>query len=163
MLVSITVGILHYGMSRVCTYLLLDQELYSKQDLAAQRAANREGALQLAALVESYGMEIVDAQQQQLATRACVAALWRSAPQRVINVSDDTDLLMGDYFDLAADLYGMPRPERIPRAGAEQRLSLMVLSFMGESRRLDNSRLKRELRLTLRYPTVREGLGAPKA
>ena len=43
-------------------------------DLAAQRAANIEGAIQLAALVDSYGMEIVDAQQHQLALRACVAA-----------------------------------------------------------------------------------------
>jgi hypothetical protein len=29
---------------------------------------------------------------------------------------------------------------------------------MGESRRLDNTRLKRELRLRLRYPTVAAGL-----
>jgi len=34
----------------------------------------------------------------------------------------------------------------------------MLLSFMSESRRLDNRRLKIELRLKLRYPTVREGL-----
>ena len=33
-----------------------------------------------------------------------------------------------------------------------------MLSFMGESRRLDNQRLKRELRLRLRYPTAREGI-----
>ena len=90
--------------------------------------------------------------------RACVAALWRPRWLRVINVSDDTELLMGDYFDLAADLYGLPRPERIAREGAEQRLSLMVLSFMNESRRLRNDRMKKELRLRLRYPTVREGL-----
>ncbi|GAB3190505.1 SDR family oxidoreductase [Hydrogenophaga aquatica] len=90
--------------------------------------------------------------------RACVAALWRPRGQRVFNVSDDTEMLMGDYFDLAADLYGLPRPERIAREGAEQRLSLMVLSFMNESRRLRNERMKKELRLRLRYPTVREGL-----
>lgn len=90
--------------------------------------------------------------------RACAKALWWRAPQRVLNVSDDTDLKMGDYFDWVADHYGLPRPERIPRAGAEQRLSLMVLSFMNESRRLHNQRLKRELKLTLRYPTLREGL-----
>ena len=39
----------------------------------------------------------------------------------------------------------------------------MLLSFMSESRRLDNRRLKRELRLRLRYPTVREGLVADLA
>jgi nucleoside-diphosphate-sugar epimerase len=90
--------------------------------------------------------------------RACAKALWWRAPQRVLHVSDDTDLKMGDYFDWVADHYGLPRPERIPRAGAEQRLSLMVLSFMNESRRLHNERLKRELKLTLRFPTIREGL-----
>ncbi len=92
--------------------------------------------------------------------RACIAALWRGRPQRITHASDDTELKMGDYFDLAADLYGLPRPPRLARDVATQQLPLMLLSFMGESRRLDNTRLKRELRLRLRHPTVREGLSA---
>ncbi len=90
--------------------------------------------------------------------RACVAALARGLPQRVIHACDDTDLKMGDYFDLAADLCGLPRAPRISRAEARERLSPMLLSFMSESRRLDNRRLKHELRLALRYPTVSDGL-----
>jgi nucleoside-diphosphate-sugar epimerase len=90
--------------------------------------------------------------------RACVAALYRGLPQRVLHASDDTELKMGDYFDLAADLCGLPRPSRIARHEAAERLGPMLLSFMSESRRLDNRRLKQELRLRLRYPTVREGL-----
>lgn len=90
--------------------------------------------------------------------RACVAALARGLPQRVIHASDDTDLTMGNYFDLAADLCGLPRPPRISRAQARESLSPMLLSFMSESRRLDNRRLTRELRLVLRYPTVKDGL-----
>jgi nucleoside-diphosphate-sugar epimerase len=90
--------------------------------------------------------------------RACVLALLRGLPQRAVNVCDDSQLLMGDYFDLAADLAGLPRPERITRAEAAERMSAMQLSFWSESRRLDNSRLKRELRLALRYPTPSEGL-----
>ncbi|CAN5211575.1 NAD-binding protein [soil metagenome] len=90
--------------------------------------------------------------------RACVAALCRGPAQRVIHVCDDTELEMADYFDLAADLCHLPRPERISRAEAATRLSPMQMSFMSESRRLDNTRLKAELRLRLRYPTVREGL-----
>jgi hypothetical protein len=73
-------------------------------------------------------------------------------------VNDDTCLKMGDYFDLAADKYGLPRPPRVPRSTASQHLPLMLLSFMSESRRMDNTRMKRELRLTLAYPTVNEGL-----
>ena len=95
--------------------------------------------------------------------RACVAALFRALPQRVVHVCDDTELRMGEYFDLAADLCGLPRPPRISRAQAAAVLSPMQLSFMSESRRLDNRRLKRELRLRLRYPTVADGLRAPPA
>lgn len=95
--------------------------------------------------------------------RACIAALWRGRAQRVTNVCDHTELKMGDYFDLAADLYGLPRPPRIARAGASEQLPLMLLSFMSESRRLDNRRLLQELRLRLRYPTVAEGLRSTPA
>jgi nucleoside-diphosphate-sugar epimerase len=90
--------------------------------------------------------------------RACDLALWRTRAQRVMHVSDDSDLQMADYYDLAADMYGLPRPRRLPRQAAESELPLMLLSFMSESRRLDNTRLRRELRLRLRYPTVIEGL-----
>ena len=90
--------------------------------------------------------------------RACLAALWRGKPQRVVNASDDSDLKMGDYMDLAADLYGLPRPPRIARDAAADQLPLSLLSFMGESRRLVNRRLKRELKLVLHYPTVATGL-----
>ncbi len=94
--------------------------------------------------------------------RTCVRALWWArGGGRVFHVSDDTELRMGDYFDLAADLYGLPRPPRVARNEAQQSLPLSLLSFMGESRRLDNTRLKRELRLRLRYPTVSEGLRSP--
>lgn len=92
--------------------------------------------------------------------RACVAALHRALPQRAVHVCDDSEMKMGDYFDLAAELCGLPRPRRISRAEAQRELSPLQLSFMSESRRLDNRRMKRELRLALRYPTVREGLTA---
>jgi nucleoside-diphosphate-sugar epimerase len=95
--------------------------------------------------------------------RACVAALWRGGPQRVFHASDDSDMRMGDYFDMAADLYGMSRPPRISRDDAQQQLPAQPLSFMGESRRLDNTRMKRELRVRLRYPTVDRGLRSGEA
>ena len=90
--------------------------------------------------------------------RACVAALLRGRPQRVVHASDDSDLKMGDYFDMAAQMSGLPKAPRITREQAREQLSPMLLSFMSESRRLLNQRLKNELRLRLRYPTVREGL-----
>ena len=90
--------------------------------------------------------------------RACVRALWRAPVQQVFNCCDDSELTMGDYYDLAADIYGLPRPERVSREQARELLSPMTLSFMGESRRLRNGRLKLELGLRLRYATVAAGL-----
>ena len=90
--------------------------------------------------------------------RACVRALMAGLPQRAVNVCDDTDLRMGDYFDLVADLWHLPHPPRISRATALATLPPMMMSFMSESRRLSNVRMKRELGMVLRYRTVREGL-----
>ncbi|QPF73439.1 NAD-dependent epimerase/dehydratase family protein [Roseateles sp. DAIF2] len=90
--------------------------------------------------------------------RACLAALWRGLPQRVVHANDDSELLMGDYFDLAAKLCGLAPAPRITRAEAAERMSPLQLSFWSESRRLDNGRLKKELRLRLRYPQPADGL-----
>ena len=90
--------------------------------------------------------------------RAAIAALWRGKPQRIYNVSDHSQLKMGDYFDQAADLYGLPRPPRVARGAAHDQLPLMLLSFMSESRRLVNTRMLQELRIQLRYPTTLDGL-----
>lgn len=92
--------------------------------------------------------------------RAVVRALWRGMPQRITNVADDSAMPMGDYFDLAADLWRLPHPARISLAEAEQQLSPTLLSFMRESRRLSNTRMRQELGLVLRYQTVHHGLQA---
>jgi nucleoside-diphosphate-sugar epimerase len=90
--------------------------------------------------------------------RACVAALWRGRAGRVVHACDDTDLRMGEYFDWVADHFGLTRAPRISRAEAAAILSPMQLSFMSESRRLMNHRLKAELRVCLRYPSIENGL-----
>ncbi|HEY9025568.1 MAG TPA: NAD-dependent epimerase/dehydratase family protein, partial [Burkholderiaceae bacterium] len=90
--------------------------------------------------------------------RACVAALWRGRPQRVVQVCDDTDMKTGDYYDLVADLSGLARPARVTRAQASEQFTAAQWSFLNESRRLSNERMKRELRLRLQRPTIREGL-----
>jgi nucleoside-diphosphate-sugar epimerase len=89
---------------------------------------------------------------------ACARALDEDAPVGIYNASDDSELKMGEWFDLVADRAGLPRPPRVARAEAKTLLPPELLSFMRESRRLVNTRLKRELGVALRYPTVREGL-----
>jgi nucleoside-diphosphate-sugar epimerase len=86
--------------------------------------------------------------------RIVALSVFRAAPQRVYHTVDDSDLKMGDYFDAVADAFDLPRPPRLPREQLVAQVSPMLLSFMSESRRLENGRLKRELGVRLRYPTV---------
>lgn len=81
-------------------------------------------------------------------------------PGRVVHASDDSTLKMAAWFDAVADAYGLPRPPRVTREEAETQIEPMLLSFMRESRRLLNTRMKRELRMRLRYPTVQDFLQA---
>lgn len=81
--------------------------------------------------------------------RAVVAALYRGRPNRAYNVSDDSDMKMGVWFDTVADAFHLPRPPRIGRETAELQIAPALLSFMSESRRLCNARLVGELRLRL--------------
>lgn len=90
--------------------------------------------------------------------RISVAALRHGKSCRVYHASDDSQLKMGEYFDLVADAFGLPRVPRVSREEAQRVLSPMLLSFMNESRRLTNRRLKRELKVRLRYPTVADML-----
>ena len=90
--------------------------------------------------------------------RCVVAAIRHAKPNRVVHTSDDSNLKTGEYFDAVADAYHLPRPPRISRAEAQSVLSPMMLSFMNESRRLTNDRMKQELKVVLRYPTVADAL-----
>lgn len=90
--------------------------------------------------------------------RALERALYRGKPQRVIHAADGQDLKMGDYFDAVAEAAGLPHPPRLPAAEVRKAVSAAMWSFMQESRRLDNRRLRTELGVRLRYPSVRDAL-----
>jgi nucleoside-diphosphate-sugar epimerase len=93
--------------------------------------------------------------------RVVLAALSRGRAGRAYNASDGSWLKMGDYFDLVAQSLGLPLPRRISRGEAETCVPQPLLSFMRESRRLSNRRLREELRVHLRYASVAEGLAEP--
>lgn len=89
----------------------------------------------------------------------CIAlCITRGRSNRIYNCVDDSMLKMGDYFDLVADRLALPRPPRVTRADAESQVSEAMLSFMKESRRIRNARMKSELGMNLRYPTVAHGI-----
>jgi nucleoside-diphosphate-sugar epimerase len=88
------------------------------------------------------------------------AALESERAHGVYNASDDGTIKMGDWFDLVADHAGLARPRRVTRAEAARAVSPELLSFMRESRRLSNERMKADLGVRLRYPTVTDGLAS---
>lgn len=94
--------------------------------------------------------------------RISIAALQRGQACRVYHASDDSHLKMGEYFDSVADAFGLSRVPRISRAEAQRVLPESLLSFMNESRRLTNQRIKRELKVRLTYPTVADMLDTIK-
>jgi nucleoside-diphosphate-sugar epimerase len=85
-------------------------------------------------------------------------AMFRSAHSRVYHAVDDTTMHMGEYFDAVADAFHLARPPRLPRHALEKIVSPMLLSFMSESRRLTNLRIKSELGVQLLYPQVKDAL-----
>ena len=87
-------------------------------------------------------------------------ALFRARPARVYHAVNGSHMKMGDYFDTVADAFGLPRPPRLARADLQAQVSPMLLSFMSESRRLDNRRLRQELGVRLRHPDVAIAVGA---
>ena len=147
-----------FGRSGTCVSIVRAPGIYAGDRLPLERL--RRGDPALAPGDDAYSNHI----HAEDLGRACIAALRRGRPNRAYHASDDSKLRMGDYFDTVADAHALPRPPRISMAEAERVLSPGMLSFMRESRRMTNQRLKRELKLRLRYPTVAAamaGLVAP--
>jgi nucleoside-diphosphate-sugar epimerase len=87
-------------------------------------------------------------------------ALFRAQPLRVYHTVDDSALKMGDYFDQVATAFKLPLPPRVPRAELSKQVTPVLLSFMSESRRLSNERMKTELGVRLRWPAVSDLLAS---
>ena len=146
--------LLDWGAARgVAVVVLRAPGIYAADRLPLARL--RQGTPVLAAEDDVYTNHI---HADDLAA-ICLAALSPQAPAGIYNASDDSALKMGEWFDLLADRHGLPRPPRIRRADAGGgRIPEALLSFMGESRRVLNAKIKRELGIRLRYPTVLDGV-----
>ena len=89
-----------------------------------------------------------------------LAAAEKGQGDNIYNVSDGQPGNMTQYFNAVADALGLPHPPSLPMAEARQQLSEAMLSYLTESRRMDNRKLLREFGLTLRYPDLSAGLAA---
>jgi nucleoside-diphosphate-sugar epimerase len=135
--------------------------IYSAERLPLARL--RAGTPALAATDDVYTNHIHAGDLATIAIAALRRLSQRTGPRvRVYHASDDSEMKMGDYFDLVADAYGLARPPRLPRAQIAAAVSPALLSFMNESRRLDNTRMHRELKPRLLAPTVAVGVNAAR-
>jgi nucleoside-diphosphate-sugar epimerase len=91
---------------------------------------------------------------------AVLKAMIAPHPGGIYNVADDLPAPNSDVVAYAFELLGKPVPPAIPWDEIAPAMSAMARSFYGESRRVRNDRLKRDLGVVLRYPTYREGLKA---
>jgi nucleoside-diphosphate-sugar epimerase len=130
--------------------------IYAAERLPVERL--QKGTPALAAAEDVYTNHI---HADDLA-RIVAAALLHGQPCRVYHAVDDSEMKMAEYFDAVAQATGLPLPPRLPREQLQQVVSPMLLSFMSESRRLANHRIKEELGVRLRYPTVAAGLAVLK-
>ena len=138
----------------VCVAILRAPGIYATERLPIERLKRGVKALRDEDDVFTNHIHADD-----LAMLTC-AALRFGRANRCYNAADDSELKMGEYFDLVADRFSLPRAPRIARSAAALEMSPLQLSFMSESRRLDNRRIKKELRARLRYPQVADGVDA---
>jgi nucleoside-diphosphate-sugar epimerase len=138
------------GENGVRACLLRVPGIYSQERISLSR-------LSLPVLVESEDVYTNHIHAEDLA-RIAIRALHHGSNGRIYNVSDDSSMKMGDYFDLLAKRYDLPKPGRLPREALRQAVPESMYSFMSESRRLDNARMKKELGVLLRYPRVSDGV-----
>ncbi|SNS81689.1 SDR family oxidoreductase [Antarctobacter heliothermus] len=86
------------------------------------------------------------------------ASIARPKPGAIYNLCDDAPAPPQDVIACAAEMLGMPVPPEVPFDEAE--MSPMARSFYGESKRVSNTRIKKELGVTLRYPDYQSALAA---
>jgi len=90
--------------------------------------------------------------------QVCVAAAEKGRPDGIYNVTDGQNGTMTRYFNAVADTLGLPRPPAVSLEEAKEVMSAAMLSYLTESRRMDNRRMLEELGVTLRYPDLAAGL-----
>ncbi len=135
-----------------CLSILRVPGIYAANRLPTERLKNATPALRAEDDVYTNHIHADDL------ARIVVQALFYGRNNRVYHTVDDSELLMGEYFDLVAQRLDLPEAPRLPRAELVRQVNPVILSFMSESRRMTNARMKNELGVRLRYPTVQAGL-----
>lgn len=143
---------LRKGLSKgLRIHLLRAPGIYGDQRLPIERI--EKGTPALLAQEDSWSNHIHELDLARL-------SFWvnyKGKPLEIINACDAEPSKMGDYFDLVADAYGLPRPPRMTRKEVKALVSPMMWSFMAESRRIESIK-QRTIGFVLRYPSVADFL-----
>jgi nucleoside-diphosphate-sugar epimerase len=92
--------------------------------------------------------------------RGLLAAWRRGADGEVYLLCDDDPVTGEEYAELTADLLGLPLPPAVPREDIRQETSASAYERRIASRRCCNRRMREELGVVPRFPSVREGVPA---
>jgi len=91
--------------------------------------------------------------------QVCIAAIERGRVGEVYNISDGQPSTMSRYFKDIAQVFDLPQPPEVSLEEAEKVMSAGMLSYLKESRRIDNGKMLEELGVVLRYADLAAGLG----
>lgn len=140
------------GNSGVPVVILRVPGIYGRGMLPEQRLRDREPVLREEESPYSNRIHADDL------ARVCCAAGQHANPGTLYNVSDGHPTTMTDFFYRVADTLGIPRPPAISLEEARARMGEGMLSYLAESKRIDNRRLREELGVQLMYPDLAAGL-----
>lgn len=112
------------------------------------------------------GMEILNLAEAPYSNRihshdlvsVCIAAARPTNQSEIYNVCDGQTSSMSEYFLTLARIAKLPAPKQLSKEEAQTKLSPAMLSYLQESRRMDISKLKRELKIDFLYPNLEAGL-----
>ena len=148
--------LLEYGTQHISTFVTILRVggIYGPGRLPLQRLKD-----QIPMVYEDLAPQTNRIHADDLA-QVCVAAATGKSDGEVYNVSDGADSNMTEYFNTIADFCNLPRPPLVDWYDAERTISKGMLSYLRESRRMDNSKMINELGITLKYPTLKDGLAS---
>ncbi len=90
---------------------------------------------------------------------ACVAAgVAPAADGQIYNVTDGSEDSLTAFLLRVAGIVGLPPPPLVSRTEAQRTLSAAAWSFLSESRRADNRRMREELGVELAYQDLDKGI-----
>ena len=89
-----------------------------------------------------------------------IAAAKNAVGGDIFNISDGHPSSMTSYFNACADALGLPRQPQVTLGEARLVMSPLMLSYVSQTRVVDNRKMLERLKVKLRYETLTEGLAA---